>query len=243
MNISQNMKYFNTVIFTLLSAIGLTQEESFEFAEGMCTYIGSYDSEKYSELELQNTFDHLFFSPYISAPSTAWDLDEVQTLSVETLVTECEMRLQQLNSIAIVDSKFWENVRQNRIREITETCKLKALTILAYENPDTLMSFETTDSLSTYFRNALIIGGDQLVDAWIKLNEIQKAKNSAPQNIQRKFNGQYNSPLKMDYAQLSIIQFGWWNHANHVIYHDPQEGYFSQFEKLFISIETTCDGP
>ena len=138
------------------------------------------------------------------------------------------------------EHEFWELARQNRIKEISETCNLKALTIIAYDNPDTLMAFIKTDSLTTFFRDALISGGDKLLEAWKVLNEIQKSKNGFPENVQRKFETQFNSAQKMDYARLAVMQFGWWNHTNHLIYHDPRTAYWQEFEKLFFKLESDC---
>ena len=234
------MKHLLIIIFISLSIVGFSQTKQFEFAEGMCEYVGDYNYEKYSQIEIQNTFDYLYFSPYINAPSTAWKLEDISKLSIDSLKSECKYRLDQLDSLDFINSDFWELARQNRIKEISETCNLKALTIIAYENPDTLMSFVQTDSLTTLFRNALIWGGDQLIEAWEKLNEIQKSMNGFPENVQSKFEAQYNSSLKMEYARLAVIQFGWWNHANHLIYHDPQTDYWNEFEKLFINLESEC---
>lgn len=234
------MKPFLLIQFHYLSIIGFSQTKQFEFSEGICDYLGEYNPEIYSQTQLQNTFDYLLFSSYINTPSTAWKLEDIPKLTIDSLYSECKYRIHQLDSLDFVVSDFWEQVRKNRIKEISETCNLKALTIIAYKNPDTLMSFIQQDSLTTLFRNALIIGGEQLLDSWKILNEIQKSKNGYPDKVQSKFDAQINSSRKMEYARLAVIQFGWWNHANHLIYHDPQIGYLNEFEKLFINLKREC---
>jgi hypothetical protein len=234
------MKHFQIILILLISINSFPQKEKFEFDEGMCQYVGIFDSEKYTKVQLQNTLDYLYFSSYISTPTTAWKLEDIPKLNLDSLISECHQRINKLQSVEIVDSDFWKIVRQNRIREITETCQLKKITIIAYSQPDTLLSFRTSDSLTILFRDALINGGKKLIDAWIVLNEIQKAKNGFPENVQRKFDEEFKSPFKSEYARLAVIQFGWWNHANHLIYHNPQADYWSEYEKLFIKLDNEC---
>jgi hypothetical protein len=234
------MKSILSLILICATHLSFAQN-TFEFAEGMCEYTGTFDPAKHTKIELQNTFDLLYFSPYISTNSTAWKLEKIRELDLEALEAECAERINQLETLDFVDTEFWLQAKENRKRELTETCHVQALTIIAYENPDTLMSFETDDPKVNFFRKGLIEGGDALIDAWIEVNRIQKSNNGSPENIQREFDQQYKSPLKMEYARLRVMMFGWWNHVNHLIYHDPQENYYDEFEKLFIEVKTKCE--
>lgn len=219
-----------------LSNICFAQLNKFEFDDGFCTYIGTYSTQKYTQTELQNTFNQLVNSTYIKTESTAWKIQDIPKLSVAELEAECNSRLAQLDTLDIVDTEFWENARRTRIREISETCELKALTIIAYTYPDTLLAFSLNDSLSSFYRAALIHGGDQLLEAWRVLNEARKRNNASPEKVQAKFDAQFNSPQKMAYAELEVMQFGWFNCANGLIYRDPPVDLWTEFEKLFIRI-------
>lgn len=226
----------------LMLLIGLpnfcfAQTNKFEFDDGFCAYVGTYSMQKYTQTELRNTYNHLVNSTYIHTESTAWKIQDIPKLSIVELEAECKTRLDQLDSLDIVDTEFWENARKSRLREISETCELKALTIIAYTYPDTLLAFSQNDSLSSFYRTALINGGDQLLEAWRVLNEARKRNNASPEKLQARFDAQFNSSQKMAYAQLEVIMFGWFNSANSLIYRDPPpEDLWTEFEKLFIRI-------
>ena len=228
----------------ILVQTSFAQREKFEFSEGLCAYTGLFPADQYTALELQNTFENLCFSILsVTTPSTAWNFAEIEKLDVVALEAECSAVLTKYEQLDIVNSAFWEEARANRIREITETCALKKLTIIAYQYPDTLNSFDKSDSLTDYYRAALIAGGDDLLAAWQTLNEMQKARNGNPQRLQNIYDQRYNSPLKLEYARLEVMMFGWWNHANHLIYHDEQNDYWTAFEKLFIKLDSECEEP
>jgi hypothetical protein len=38
-----------------------------------------------------------------------------------------------------------------------------------------------------------------------------------------------------------VMQFGWWNTANSLIYRDQTEDLWNEFEKLFIRFKSVCD--
>ncbi len=183
-------------------------------------------------------------APSIETRATAWTLDKIKELSVDKLKIECAERLKELNTLVFINNEFWTRQKLNRIKEIESTCRLREITILAYSNPDTLMTYDLVDSTCIYFRDALIAGGQQMIDAWINLNEIKKSKNGNPEKVQRKFNEKYNSQQRIEFAKLELMQFGWWNNANHLIYHyENSLKNNDEFEKLFIEFECDCDEP
>ncbi|MDG1333268.1 MAG: hypothetical protein P8P74_13115 [Crocinitomicaceae bacterium] len=225
--------------FALLTAS--CAKSTFSYGEGMCNYVGKYDPKKISEAELQNTLDLLIFSPYPETRCTAWELDEIEELDLNALEEECNTKLTQFETLSFPNTENIVRLKESRIRELNERCALKMLTIIAYDNPDTLMSFATNDPQVNLFRNGLIKGGDTLVEAWREVVRIQKSRNARPERIQAEFEEQFNSPEKLEYAQLAVMMFGWWNHANHIIYTTPTEYYAGQFELLFSKVEEDCD--
>ena len=231
-------------LLTFLVQTSYAQREKFEFAEGLCFYTGVYSADKYTALELQNTYEYLCFAMWnITTPSTAWNFAEMEKLDAVALEAECSAVLTKYEQLDIVNSDVWEQARANRIRAISESCALQKLTIIAYQYPDTLNSFGKSDSLTAYYRAALIAGGDDLLAAWQTLNEMQKARNGNPQRLQNIFDQRNNSPLKLEYARLEVMMFGWWNHANHLIFHDEHSDYWPSFEKLFIKLDRECEEP
>ena len=231
-------------LLTFLVQTSFAQREKFEFTEGLCLYTGVYSADQYTALELQNTFENLCFSfSETKTPFAAWNLAEIDKLDVLAKDAECKALITKYEQLDIVNAAVWEEARANRIRAISESCALQKLTIIAYQYPDTLNSFGKSDSLTAYYRAALIAGGDDLLAAWQTLNEMQKARNGNPQRLQNIFDQRNNSPLKLEYARLEVMMFGWWNHANHLIFHDEHSDYWPAFEKLFIKLDRECEEP
>jgi hypothetical protein len=149
-----------------------------------------------------------------------------------------------LNTLDFIKNKFWIQVKNDRIKEIESTCMLRRYTIMAWNNPDTLLAYEVIDSTCIYYRDALINGGQQMIEAWIFLNEIMKRKNGYPEMVQKKFDEEFSSIYRLDYARLEIMVFGWWNNANHFIFHVESSGNFEkEFNKLFFKVRCECDEP
>ncbi len=216
-------------------------KSTFMYSDEMCSYTGKYNPKKISEEEIQNTLDKLIFPSYIETNSTAWELEDVDELDLDALKEECATKLNDLETLEFATTENLVRLKESRIRELNETCNVKMLTIIAYENPDTLMSFETEDEQVNLFRNGLIKGGDTLIEAWQEVVRIKKSKNAYPERIQAEFEEQFNSPQKLQYARLTVMMFGWWNHVNHLIYHTPSEYYSGQFDQLFSKMEQECD--
>jgi hypothetical protein len=106
------------------------------------------------------------------------------------------------------------------------------------------MSYSLVDSTCIFYRDALISGGQKMLDAWVVLNENLKKKNGDPEKLQRKFDEQFNSVNRLDYARLELMSFGWWSSANRLIFHIMDSGEFeAEFKKLFIKVKCECDEP
>ena len=214
------------------------------FHTEMCECVAEFDSTQYTREQLQNTIDFLWFAPYIENHGLVWSIDEMYDLNSTKLKSECEERIKTLRKIDIVDDEFWQKLRNEQIAFYEGTCELKFYSIAAYTNPDTLLHYQLDDSLAIYYRDALIEGGDQMIEAWIKLNEAKKKMNASPESLQRKFDERYNSDSALDYARLEIMLFGWWNSANRLLPHiNSSYHYFEEFGGLMESVSCECDEP
>ena len=234
------MKFFSAAcIFTFL--VTSCAKSTFTYSEGMCNYIGSYNPKKVSEVQLQNTLNKLIFPASIETNWTAWELGDIEELSLVALEAECSTRMNELEVLSFPDEESITLLKESRIREFQEACETKMLTIIGYKNPDTLLSFPTSDEMINFYREGLVAGGDSLISVWKELVRIQKLNNAYPERIQAEFDEQYSSPLRLEYARLTVMMFGWWNSVNHVIYHTPEELYYGQFGKFFSKIEEDCD--
>jgi len=231
--------YLINISFNLFS-----QEAVYEWETGLCTCKGTFDSTKYNLEEIQNTYNYLWWNDYLSTHATISKIEELKTLKLDSLDKECTGKLEKLNSLRFIDSKFWNKLKVDRIREIEETCELRRITILGYSNPDTLNSYFIKDKTCNYYRNALILGGQEMLDAWIKLHKIQMSKNGNPEKLHNEFLKQYYSPDRLEYARIELMSFGWWNCANHTIFHVEYLGECeTEFQKIFQKTNCECDEP
>lgn len=224
-----------------------SQKQTFKFETESCSCIGKYKESKIATNRIENTYKYLY-SPFdIKTNATPWrisEISEIPNLNIDTLKKECQEKLSALDTSEFVDSKYWNNIRECKVKEITQTCRLSEFTIVALSNPDTLLHYETTDSISRFYRDALIDGGQKLLDAWFVLNEYKKSRNWAPEKLQKKFEEKMNSELKYEYAKLDIIKFGWWNTSNHLIYHMQVDATFDEeFKNLFYKVKCKCYSP
>jgi hypothetical protein len=145
----------------------------------------------------------------------------------------------------LIDDAFWHERKQQTIEFFESTCRLKEITILAHTNPDTLLYYDLVDSTCIFYRDALIAGGDEMLDAWIVLHNYQMIKNGLTKDKeqQQKFEQKLNSPEKYDHAWREIISFGWWNNANRLLPHLENGNYEKHYQKFLTDIACECDEP
>ncbi len=213
----------------------------------LCEIEGTYDSSKYTETQLRNTlklFQSIGASPLFTH-YTVFKYEDIKTLSVAKLDTEYKQKIEELKNLDIVKTAYWETIRQKKLRETEQSYKLGRLTIQSYTNPTVLMQTENVGECREKFAEPLVARGDSLLDAWKVVNEINKSRNCCPENLQQKFDEQYNSPDKFKYAVVEVTAFGWWNCVNAKRYHvNSEESQQKNFDKLFKKIkEISCDEP
>jgi hypothetical protein len=223
--------------------IASAQKARFTFETDLCACSAIFDSTKYSRTQLQNTLDLLYNAPYIQTDAVNLRPQENCLQNIGKLAIECEQRLQELHGIDFVRNPFWEQVRLNRVHEIENTCELRRITLLAWINPDTLLSYKDVDSICIFYRDALIAGGGEMLEAWAVLNEKMKEQNGSPERLQQHYEEKLASADRLIYAREEIMAYGWWNAANHLIYHMPDENLYAEFEKLFLKVKCECDEP
>ena len=231
-------------ILILVATNSFSQNGDFKYHTELCECNAKFDTTICTRKELQNTIDLLWWAPSIDYSSTVWTLEEIEQLNVQDLRTECEAKINKIRTAKFVNHPFWNQLLAERIRFYESTCRLKEFTIQAYSNPKILLEYDLVDSTCIYYRNALIAGGEQLIDAWFTLHEDQKKNNGSPENLQRRFDEKYHSDKRLEYARLEVMTFGWWNNANHQLPHiNAHYIYEDEFEKLFVEVKCECDEP
>ena len=232
------------VMLVFIAIIAFAQKSVFKWQYGMYENTSVFDSTKYTREQIQNTLDYLLPNgTHITTNATAWNLDGINNLSINVLKKECEEKIAIFSAKKFIETPFWLKLKQDIITEINSLCELETITIQAYTNPEILKSYKTTDNSCIYYRDALIAGGQEMINAWIKLNEKLKSQNGFPDNVQKEFDKKFNSTQKMEYARLDLMQSGWWNSANSTIPYvkENNELIEKEFEKLFLSTKTITE--
>ena len=238
------IKFLATILLIISYLSLLAQNENYKWSTDLCDCSGIFNPKIYSLEQIQNTYKYLWWDEYLTTPSTAYKIEEIKTLNVDILYQECNEKLTRLKTLKFVESFFWIKLKEARIKEIEETCELKRITMLAYKTPEILKNYKINDKTCDYYRNAIIKGGNEMLDAWKKLHEIQMEHNGSPELLHEKFLEQSNSPDKFKYALIELMSYGWWNCANNYISHvENSEEFENEFQTLFSKVKCNCGEP
>lgn len=237
------MNYVLTfLLFTLIQSSVVAQLSTLHYEKVFCECHGEFDSLIYSRNQLNNTLDFLWNSEYYEVDATAWYLSDLRTLNVEKVTKESAQFISFYENLEIVNDAFWKKIRGEKLIYYKKAALLREVTVKAYKDPQILLKYNAKNDLTMYYRKALIIGGDLLVEAWKKVNEANKKDNGEPEKLQLEFEKKYNSENKMLYARLAVMNFGWWNSANDELPHYATEYDFNhEFEKLLLNVDCHCD--
>lgn len=213
----------------------------------LCSFAGTYDSSKFTENQLRNTlklFNSIGTIP-LSADITVFKYENIKSLKITKLDLEYQQKKAEYENLEIVKVNYWENIRQQKIRELDEYYKLAKIKIESFGNPLVLRNAENDGECRQLFAEPLIEGGESLLMAWKRVNEIIKKRNGNPERIQRIFDVQYSSPDKLNFALVEVTGFGWWNCVNekrfHLSYDEQMQANFNKLFKRVKQIE--CDEP
>lgn len=233
----------NLIIFLLLSGSFrvFPQHAIYEYSNDLCLCRGTFDSTRVTRQQLDNIYAYFWNGPYIEARATVWDPGDVSTLSMDMLEEECGEVLDKLYTVDVPETDYWQDLKETLIKEVEAVCTLKKYTIRAWDDPAILLEYPGLQDTCTFWADALIAGGDRLLEAWKALKEIQKKANADPERVQKEFMSRYTSERQLDWARVEVMTYGWWNCSNHFIpYVETHCG--EEFEKLFIRHEyLECD--
>lgn len=246
------MKKQATTILTLLSFLILfslivsAQTKTFKWEQGLCEFEGSYDAGKYTEQQLRDTQKLLssIGSLSLDYDATPRNFAGVEKLSLTKLESEYRKTLNELQNLNLVKDEIWEELRQNKIKELNQLYMLSKVTVKGYKNPAALREFKKAEPCANFYAQPLIDSGEYLLTTWKKVNMDTRSRNGNPRRIEGIFNRQNASPDRFKYAQIEVMTFGWWNCANGMRYHlKHDEKYAKSFNKLFSNVKTICDEP
>lgn len=224
------------IIFSaLLSAFSLYGQKNkmavHTFMDGVCTYEGLYDSTQMTEDELIATWTLIHDSFYLSPE------DPVE------LTLAYEERKGFLTNNKFVQTPYFVELKNNIARYLEETYVVQKVRAEAKEKPEGLLQYHLDNKQVKEYADALIQGGNLLLQTYEQMTKRQMANNADPDRLWAKYLKNMESPDKLEIAFDEVLDFGWWNAINQSIYHyeigaDVYEHYF----KLFKEVKTIeCD--
>lgn len=212
--------------------------KKFRWSDYSCEYESVYDARKYSETQLKDTiklFTSALYNDFSSAFSSTPDkIEEVEKLDVATLKREYAAKREALEKLNVIPTPYWKEYHQKKLRELERFYDLARVTMLAYKNPSVISQYEFADACVAKYANPLLNGGEDLIKIWREVNVESRKNNASPERLLRRFEEQNASPDRFEYARLEVMSFGWWNCANNLVPHVPDDGTaLANFKKLF----------
>ena len=226
-------------VLVLFSVDVSAQTKKFKWETELCEFEGTYDSTKYTEAQIKNTQMLVSSAGHIplETDATVWKFEDIEKLDVEALDKEYKTKHAELKNLDIVKTEFFENLRQSKLKEMEQVYKLSKATMLGYKNPVALKEYTPAEACIIKYANPLIAGGDSLLEIWREVNLASQSRNASPEHLRQRFDKQSNSPDKLKYAQVEVMNFGWWNCANETIeYAEYDDKNQENFDKLFIKM-------
>ncbi len=224
---------------------------TFTWEDALCSNNGRYDPRKYTANQLQNTLDiWMHFGIALSTDATVFSAKQIPKLSMADLTKEYENRKQYFDTLQIVDTPFWNKIKELRIDELEEEYALKKITIQAYTDVSVLKSNQFSKLCPPDVLQALTSGNDnELLSFWKIFVEKECTTNGSPKDCENRFYySNVNSPNKVMEARAFIITFGWWNPVNRKLREARDSDSLNskmekEFNQLFTRVKTECEEP
>lgn len=233
-----------TICFGCSDAKTSNNDSVFVWNNGLCEMKGIFNPSEYSKEELDNTWSLTSGGLWLGDVINYFNNKSFQPTSIDTINDQYNKALTSLKDLKLVtkNSKYWEGLRHQRVIELNDEYKLKKITIEAYHNPLILLKNDFTDSC-LFYASALASNDTSIIfSAWRQLHSDQLKKSGAPETAEKKFLDMFNSPERLQYAKNELMDYGWWNCANHQILHIVNNGEMAEeFEKIFLKVQKKCE--
>lgn len=236
----------------LTDTLSQSSKEEFVWESIMCENKGYFETEKFTEKQLQDTY--FLWYGYNSATILDVDvtLDKPEFISLEyidatsrKLDEEYTKAINKLRKLDVVTIPFWLEYKDLSLQELEELYKLKKLTIEAHKSPVLLLNTRYSSKCKNYVE--ALAGEDSvaLLREWRNLVDILKSNNGFPEGIERQYQQKLSSPERLLHAKIQLLTYGWWNCANsqrkYVDGFNQNGQMEKEFGKLFLKVESECD--
>ncbi|MPM46133.1 hypothetical protein SDC9_92831 [bioreactor metagenome] len=231
------MKKLLIVTALLSTLICKSQNNIYEWGEGMTFYKGWIDTTRISLNQIDSIHQYLFDWPMdILEATSIWKIEQMDSVSTSKLDAFFVDRMSLYYSMTVPESAFWDSLVDFRIQELRSMYLAYSEFLKGFNDPEFLLD----PSHPECEKYALPLNGNEesLLSAWRSLIDQMKENNGYPGLLESKYQEQLSSPDMLKYARLDLMRYGWWNCRNqYVYYHEDDNRIEEEFEKLFIKVE------
>ncbi len=216
--------------------------ETFTWFFGMCDYTATFDADLYTKEELENTLKYLIQGEGTSKSVTIFTPEDLRKIDKKVLEKEFTEILNSLHSLKFVNTPYFNEIKQKRIKEIERIELLTFIEIESYKNPKVLESDKYSKENCSEYTNALIAGGDKLLALRKKMAELSRDEGN--NNAWNDYLAETKSDKRLELARIFVSTFGWWNCVNESIERvEGDEAHQAGFLKLFNDVKVECEEP
>lgn len=232
--------YLLILLLFLIKNTVIAQTAKFSWVGDICSSVGTYKLSDYTESQIRDTYRIAMTQDFRlnTGSIPPFSLEELNRESVADLDREYEQKLAELNKLDLIKSSFWQVLKVSNIDYVKQYYQLKRATMLAYTDPSALNEIAKTDPVLLKYAQALNSGGEQLIDTWREVNEVNRLKNGNPARVKQRFDQQNSSAERYTYATIEVLAFGWWNHAIRSFRYPDTSQAQQNFIKLFKTVKS-----
>jgi hypothetical protein len=230
------------------SLITEKQIDTLNWYTELCEMNSSFETNKYSKKQLNDTFKLWFASnSYFDFDGyPVFDLDK-QLDPIEKLEEDYSNRKKTLENLEIVNLTYWQNIKDLRLKELKSYYEFEKTAYNAYSNTEILAKTNFDKKASIYVEALVSKDSLKMINAWRILNEEQKSKNGSPDDVENKFQSRLNSDRCLEYAKMELFSFGWSNYAvktnKNCAILNRTDILQTEYLKLFLSTKEECSEP
>jgi hypothetical protein len=237
------MKLYIILFLISISFVSVGQEAKFVWNGEMCKFESTYDSNIYTKDEVKNAYNISNRDFYSISYTAVLNIYHLKFISLEKLDTEYKTKKHKIDSIQLPKLPIYEDYRKSILKEIKQSYSKARIIYESFINndPSVFEKYFASDSCMVQHANALVAGGEELLDNWDKM--IKANYDNYSQSAKDRHERRHKSPDKLLYAQILVTSLGWGNCANKYVDYFENHEAFKEFEKLLIdSKELICDG-
>ncbi|MCA8830621.1 hypothetical protein [Hymenobacter pini] len=207
-----------------------------------CRYTGRYNPRRYTASQLSGTWEVLDHSASLRYHALTFEPADIDKLSLDSLEADYRTLHHHYQQLQVVPQPVWQKLKQARLQELEAEYKAKKLLVQAYTTPELLLTTSYPNKCTRYVRG-LATHNDSLTRIeWEQLTQEQAQRNGYPHTVRARFREQLESPEWYRYAQVALLNDGWWNCVNWSLPQpEPTQRMQQQYEQLFAKIQSECD--